>query len=96
MQVRVVYTLTTCPRPETDYVRVHTCAASDDDTVTLATIERIVEKAKAQPAEGQPTGGSVNVKTLVMRKPMSEDEALDLATSYAERKNIEVVYADHD
>ena len=96
MQVRVLYTLTASERPETDYVRVHTCAAPDDDTVTLATIERIVENAKVPPAEGQPTSSHVKVKTLIVRKPMSEHEALDLATSYAERKQISIVYADHD
>jgi hypothetical protein len=31
-----------------------------------------------------------------MRQPMTPDEALELATSYAERKQIEVVYADSD
>ena len=36
MEVRVVHTLPTCHRPETDYVRVHTCTAPFDDTVTLA------------------------------------------------------------
>ena len=96
MEVRVVYTLPACHRPETDYVRVRTCAAPDNDTVTLATIERVVEKADVELAEGAPPAKRVKVKTLIMRKPMTEDEALDLATSYAERKNISVVYADHD
>jgi hypothetical protein len=96
MQVRVVHALPTCHRPETDYVRVHTCAAPDDDTVTLATIERVVEKANEELADGAPPAKRVKVKTLIMRKPMTEDEALDLATSYAERKKISVVYADHD
>jgi hypothetical protein len=31
-----------------------------------------------------------------MRQPMTADEALDLATSYAERKKIPVVYADRE
>jgi hypothetical protein len=96
MEVRVVHALPTCHRPETDYVHVHTCAAPDDDTVTLATIERVVEKANAEPAEGEPPAKRVKVKTLIMRRPMTEDEALELATSYAERKKIPVVYADHD
>ena len=91
MEVRVVHTLPTCHRPETDYVRVHTCTAPFDDTVTLATIERVVEKANPKPDEGDTI-----VKTLIMRQPMTADEALELATSYAERKKIEVVYADRD
>jgi hypothetical protein len=91
MEVRVVHTLPTCHRPETDYVRVHTCTAPFDDTVTLATIERVVEKANPKPDEGDTL-----VKTLIQRQPMSADKALELATSYAERKHIEVVYADRE
>ena len=72
-------------------MRVHTCTAPDDDTVTLATIERVVEKANPKHDEGETL-----VKTLIMRQPMTPDEALELATSYAERKHIEVVYADRD
>jgi hypothetical protein len=94
MEVRVLHTLPTCLRPETDYVRVHTCAAPDDDTVTLATIERVVEKAAAKPVKGNSL--VKRIKTLIMRQPMTPDEALDLATSYAERKKIQVVYADRD
>jgi hypothetical protein len=59
--------------------------------VTLATIERVVEKANPKHDEGETL-----VKTLIMRQPMTPDEALELATSYAERKHIEVVYADRD
>jgi len=94
MEVRVVHALATCHRPETDYVRVHTCAAPDDDTMTLATIERVVEKASAKPAEGKPL--VKRIKTLIMRLPMTANAALNLATSYAERKKIPIVYADHD
>lgn len=96
MEVRVVHALPTCQRAETDYVRVHTCAAPDDDTVTLATIERVVEKGDVEPADGESPAKRVKIKTLIMRRPMTEDAALDLATSYAERKKISVVYADHD
>jgi hypothetical protein len=74
-------------------VRVHTCAAPDDDTVTLATIERVVEKASSDPEDDRPF--VKRVKTLIMRLPMTVAEALDLATSYAERKKIPVVYTDH-
>ena len=94
MEVRVVHALPACHRPETDYVRVHTCAAPDDDTVTLATIERVVEKSIAKPVEGRPL--VKRIKTLIMRLPMTANAALNFATSYAERKKISVVYADHD
>jgi hypothetical protein len=92
MEVRVV-----CAQPapscaETDYVRVSTCADPFDDTVTLATIERVIEKANAA-ATRQPHAPR-HIKTLLARRPMSPDEAIVLATSYAERKKIPVVYAD--
>ena len=87
MDVRVVCADPPVSQPETDYVRVHTCTDPLDDTVTLATIERVVDKSidGAKPRQ--------RIKTLIMRHPMSEDEALDFATSYAERKKIPVVYA---
>jgi hypothetical protein len=69
-----------------DYVRVTTCHDPHDDTVTLATIERVVEKQRRDDPSPH-----VHVKTLVLRQPMSTDEALGLATCYAERKNIPVV-----
>jgi hypothetical protein len=37
---------------------------------------------------------ATRVRTLIERQPMSPDAALELATSYAERKQIPVVYAD--
>jgi hypothetical protein len=72
-----------------DYVRVSTCCAPFDDTVTLATIERVVCKA-ATPDTDQP----VRVKALVTNLPMTADDAIELAVSYAERKHIEVVLTD--
>jgi hypothetical protein len=94
MDVRVV-----CAEPvtgcrETDYVRVHTYSHPFDDTVTLATIERVIEKANAA-ATRQPNTPK-RVKTLLTRQPMSPDQAIVLATSYAERKKIPVVYADQE
>ena len=87
MAVRIVPSETR-QQPESDYVRVSTCSDPLDDTVTLATIQRFVEKER-------PEGDTrVHVKTLVMRRPMSPDEALGFATCYAERKNIPVVYTD--
>lgn len=87
MEVRVVRAEPTTGCVEKDYVRVQTCTDPNDDTATLATIERVVDKAKA--------GKSIakRVKTLIMRQRMSPDLALVLATSYASRKQIEVVYA---
>jgi hypothetical protein len=92
MEVRVVRAQSIGACPETDYVRVHTYSDPLDDTITLATIERVVEKANAA-ATRQPNAPK-RVKTLVTRAPMSPSDALVLATSYAERKKIPVVYAD--
>ena len=72
-----------------DYVRVSTCSDPLDDTVTLATIERYVAKQQLNEAAKR-----VHIKTLIQRLPMSTDEALGLATCYAERKNIPVIFAE--
>ena len=88
MDVRVICPLPTSGYPETDYVRVHTCTDPLDDTVTLATIERVVDRATE---DSKPRK---RIKTLVTRLRMSPDAALDLATSYAEAKKIPVVYAE--
>lgn len=88
MDVRVLNALPSSSCPDKDYVLVHTCADPDDDTVTLATIERVIDKTKAG------TSAAKRVKTLLERQPMSVDAALILATSYAERKHIPVVYSD--
>jgi hypothetical protein len=89
MAVRIVPQVESRNHPESDYVRVSTCNDPLDDTVTLATIQRFVEK---QHLSGVTKG--VHVKTLILKQPMSTDEALGFATCYAERKNIPVVYTD--
>ena len=85
MSVRVVAdsSLAECQTP--DYVRVRTYVAPEDDTVTLATIQRFIEKTD---------GEDWKVRTLIEEQPMSPDEALGLATRYAERKNIPLVVRD--
>jgi hypothetical protein len=89
MTVKIVPQHETRDLPDSDYVRVSTCSDPLDDTVTLATIQRFVEK---QRRDGATKG--VHVKTLILKQPMSTDEALGFATCYAERKNIPVVYTD--
>ena len=87
MEVRVLTAAPSSPCAEQDYIRVHTDSDPLDDTAVLATIERVTDKTKA--------GTHVKrVKTLVTRQRMSADAALDLATSYAEWKQVPVVYAD--
>jgi hypothetical protein len=87
MDVRIMSALPSSSCAENDYVRVQTCSDPGDDTVTLATIERITDRLK----DGAP---AKHIKTLIVRQPMSPDAALGLATSYAERKHIPVVYAE--
>jgi len=87
MTVKIVPEGNSGESPGRDYVRVSTCNDPFDDTVTLATIERYIEKERmADPAK------RVHIKTLVLKQPMSTDQALGLATCYAARKNIPVVY----
>ena len=88
MEVRVLAAPPSSACPEQDYIRVHTDTDPLDDTVVLATIERVTDKTKAGATHVK------RVKTLVTRLRMSVSAALDLATSYAERKQVPVVYAD--
>jgi hypothetical protein len=77
---------------EVDFVRVRTCAAEEDDTVTLATIQRVVDKNNG----ARLPGPAWHVRTLIFERPMQPDVALGLATRYAERKGIRTVYTEGD
>lgn len=85
MEVRVLTAEPSSAYPEQDYICVHTDTDPLDDTVVLATIERVTDRTK---------GRVKRVKTLLARQRMSADAAIDLATSYAEWKQVPVVYAD--
>ena len=89
MDVRIVPTASAEFCPAADFVRVSTCSDPDDDTVMLATIQRVVEK----PADTEKPGPKWLVRTLVMKRPMSLAAALGFATCYAARKKIPVVSA---
>lgn len=71
-----------------EYVAVRTCRDPSDETILLATIQRVVEKT-VRKAETDPQW---HVKTLVLAKPMSADAAIGFATRYAERKHIPMVF----
>jgi hypothetical protein len=90
MEVRIVRREQQQCCPETDYVRVCTSFDPNDDTVTLATIQRVIDKSDGGP-QSKPKR---IVKTLVMEWPMSPDAALGFAACYAERKKIPIVYAE--
>jgi len=83
----VLGALPTSGCPDQDYVCVHTDTDPLDDTVVLATIERVTDRTKG------PTT-TKRVKTLLARQRMSVNEALGLATRYAEWKEVPVVYTD--
>ena len=85
MEVRVLAARPSSGYPEQDYICVHTDADPLDDTVVLATIERVTDRSK---------GRVKRVKTLLARVRMSVEAALGLATSYADWKQVPVVYAD--
>lgn len=75
---------------EADYVQVSAWCDPEQDTVTLATIQRVVHKQQ----DGKPAATAKRVKTLIAKQPMSADLALGLARSYAERKGIGLVLSD--
>ena len=76
--------------PESDYLQVRTFRSPDDDTVTLATIQRFVDSG----GDVDATGTTWRVRTLVLGQPMSQNEAMAFARRYAERKQIPLVVAD--
>jgi hypothetical protein len=85
MEVRVLTAAPSSGYPEQDYICVHTDTDPLDDTLVLATIERVTDRTK---------GKRKRVRTLITRQRMSVDAAIDLATSYAEWKQVPVVYAE--
>lgn len=91
-EVRIVNGAVEQAGDDCDFVRVCTSSDPEDDTVTLATIQRFV-------ARRVPRRNSLwRIKTLIEEQPMSWDAAVGLATCYAKRKHIPVVYAEdaHD
>ena len=74
MDVRVVSSLPTSDRPETDYVRVRMFSAPHDDTVTLATIERVTDKAKKESADESPTAKKIK---KLWNKALKKDPTIE-------------------
>ena len=77
---------------EQDYLHVYTWKSPDDDTVTLATIQRYIDSGEEIDAGGT----TWRIRTLLANHPMSLDEAMGFARRYAERKNIPVVVTDSE
>jgi len=76
--------------PESDYLQVRTRTSPEDDTVTLATIQRCVDKG----GDIDATGTTWRVRILLADQPMTHAEAMGFARRYAERKNIPLVVTD--
>lgn len=92
MSIHVVKDEGRIPDHTNEYVSVRVQPDPSDDTVTLVTIERIVEKRVVK----DPGDSPWHIRTLVCDQPMSPDAAIGFATCYAERKQIPVVYANTD
>lgn len=92
MQVRVISEHSAETVAEPDYLRVQVAPDPADDTVTLATIERITAWGSEEAAMRKKT--ACQVRPLVVNRPMSQEDALVLAKLYAEHKNIALVLAD--
>jgi hypothetical protein len=90
MSIQVVRHHGAVPVRAHEYVSVRVQPDPHDETMTLATIERFVEKRVVRRPDDSPW----HVKTIVCDQPMSPDAAIGFATCYAERKQIPVVYAD--
>jgi hypothetical protein len=92
MSIQVVKDEQRIPGSTNEYVSVRVQPDPFDHTVTLVTIERIVEKRVVK----DPGDSPWHIRTLVCDQPMTPDAAIGFATCYAERKQIPVVYASTD
>lgn len=92
MDVRVLPMNTEDCVPTGEYLAVRTCHDPVDDTVTLATIRRVVERTVVK----KPSDSRWIIKNLVVNHPMSVDAAVGFATCYAERKNIPVIFTEEE
>lgn len=84
--VKVVNEGSTPALSEPDYLRVQVYPDPEQDTMTLATIERVVMK----PGEER-TSLTRRVRKLIERQPMTRDAAVGFARRYAARKGIGLV-----
>lgn len=71
---------------EPDYLRVHVYSDPEQDTMTLATIERVVVKP-----DEERTSLTRRVRKLIEKQPMTRDAAVVFARLYAARKGIGLV-----
>src|SRR5690606_27179882 len=91
MDIRVMDERATPALSEPDYVRVRVVAHPEEDTMTIATIERVVRKPDEKRASL-----IERVKKLIEKQPMTLDAALGFARLYAARKGIPLVLKAED
>jgi hypothetical protein len=72
---------------ESNFLRLHTIPQPSADAIRIVTIEHL--RYGAVESEGW------RCETIVDREPMSKEDALFIARSYAERNRVPVVYECH-
>ncbi|HEX5420904.1 MAG TPA: hypothetical protein VFY39_12965 [Gammaproteobacteria bacterium] len=87
MGVKVIQSGTSAACSAADYVRVSAWCDPEQETLTLATIQRVVRRSQ----DGQAPSKARRIKTLLAKQPMSPDDALVLARCYAEHKQIPLI-----
>jgi hypothetical protein len=75
---------------ESNFLRLHTCGAGPDRALPLATIEHL--SCRAEPGAA---ADGWRCETIVDGEPMSKEDALFIAESYARRNGIPVIYESH-
>jgi hypothetical protein len=76
---------------EPDFIRVHTYLRPREHADRLATIEHLSYSAEASPGRGS----GWRCETIVDGEPMSQEDALFIAESYAREHGIPVIYECH-
>ena len=77
---------------ESNFLRVHTFRHPQDEGLTLATLEHLFYGP--DPARGGRAGWQCS--TVVENEPLSREDAMFIARSYAEEMDIPVIYEAHD
>ena len=76
---------------ESNFLRIHTFPKRGEPDIRLATLEHLYYG----PDEKNPAHYSWQCKTVVDAEPMSQQDAIFIAQTYAEEHNIPVVYECH-
>ena len=77
---------------ENNFLRVHTFRHPQDAAVTLATLEHLFYG----PDTARAGNSAWQCKTVIENEPLSRDDAMFIARSYAEEMQIPVIYEAHE